>query len=183
MAYTQPRTLTVKISSPQLALYTTLVQVLDRLMMEIDVLWLNRALSNKERKNAVYAWRVELLEVGRRIVLLERRAREAAVRQGKGDEVEEATGDVAVVVEDGGMESEPPRSDPTGSRSRDLGGQRPAVGVVCALTRAESLALLGQRQRHMDDIVDALHRHGQSAAGKDGEHRAVTRQHLRFQPC
>ena len=106
VAYTLPRTLTVKISSPQLALYTTLVQVLDRLMMEIDVLWLNRALSNKERKHAVYAWRVELLDVGRKIVQLERRAREAAARQGKAAEVEEATGDVAIGVEEAGEGAE-----------------------------------------------------------------------------
>jgi hypothetical protein len=99
VGYTLPRTLTVKVSSPQLALYTALVRLLDRLMTEIDGLWLNRVIGNKERKIAVYAWRSELLDIGRMIVQLERRAREAAVRQGKGEEVEEATRDIAVVVE------------------------------------------------------------------------------------
>jgi len=97
--YTRPVTLKIQISSPQMAQYTVLIQVLDRLMMEIDSLWMNAVLTSKQKALAGYTWRVALLRIGREIMTLERRARDAAARDGKADEVAAATADTDVVVE------------------------------------------------------------------------------------
>jgi Tfp pilus assembly protein PilO len=97
--YLAPRSLTVHVSSPQMAQYTALIQSLDRLMIGIDTLWLSGVMSNKQRANGCYEWRIRLLRVGREIVTLERRARASADRQGMSDEVRAETGDTAVVVE------------------------------------------------------------------------------------
>ncbi len=97
--YEAPRTLTVHVHSPQMAQYTALIQSLDQLMMTIDTLWLNGALTSKQRVNGCYAWRVRLLRIGRDIINLERRARASADRQGKADEVQAETGEALVVVD------------------------------------------------------------------------------------
>lgn len=97
--YEAPRTLTVHVHSPQMAQYTALIQSLDRLTIAIDTLWLNGALTSKQRVNGCYAWRVRLLRIGRDIVDLERRARVSADRQGKADEVQAETGGALVVVD------------------------------------------------------------------------------------
>jgi len=89
--YTNPRTMTVHISSPQLAQYTTLITALDALMIEMDSLWLVGVLTNKQRADGAYEWRSKLFGVGREIINLERRARASAERKGKGEEVEAAT--------------------------------------------------------------------------------------------
>ena len=97
--YTRPLTLTIQISSPQMAQYTVLIQVLDRLMMEIDSLWMNAALTSKQKAIAGYEWRVALLRIGRDIMALERRARDAAAREGRTAEVAAATAATNLVVE------------------------------------------------------------------------------------
>jgi len=97
--YEAPRTLTVHVHSPQMAQYTALIQSLDQLMIMIDTLWLNGALTSKQRVNGCFAWRVRLLRIGREIVNLERRARASADRQGKADEVQAETGATLVVVD------------------------------------------------------------------------------------
>ena len=85
--YTNPSRVTFRISSPQLSQYANLIQALDRLMVGIDTLWLSGVFSNRQRADAVYTWRNELLAVGRRVVEIEARARELAVRRGKGEEI------------------------------------------------------------------------------------------------
>ncbi|WP_295391009.1 hypothetical protein [uncultured Thiodictyon sp.] len=97
--YTRPITLRIQISSPQMAQYTLLIQELDRLMMAIDSLWMNAVLTSKQKAMAGYDWRVALLRIGREIMTLERRARDAAARYGKADEVAAATAETDVVVE------------------------------------------------------------------------------------
>ena len=47
--YTNPKRITVHISSPQLAQYTALIEELDRLMTVMDALWLTGVLTNKQR--------------------------------------------------------------------------------------------------------------------------------------
>lgn len=111
--YTRPITLRIQISSPQMAQYTLLIQELDRLMMAIDSLWMNAVLTSKQKATAGYAWRVALLRIGREIMALERRARDAAARQGRSADLEAATADAAIVVE----------QDP---RSPDDAGDAPA---------------------------------------------------------
>ena len=116
--YTRPITLKIQISSPQMAQYTVLIQVLDRLMMEIDSLWMNAVLTSKQKAMAGYEWRVALLRIGREIMALERRARDAAARYGKTEEVAAATADTDVVVEhDAAALTETASADPDATPS------------------------------------------------------------------
>jgi len=96
--YTNPSRVTFRISSPQLSQYANLIQALDRLMVGIDTLWLSSVFSNRQRADAVYTWRNELLAVGRRVVEIEARAREFAVRRGKGDEIAASDAEAGSVV-------------------------------------------------------------------------------------
>lgn len=86
--YTNPKQITVHISSPQLAQYTALVEELDRLMTVMDTLWLTGVLTNKQRADGAYQWRPRVLRAGREIMDIERRARGSAQRRGKGEELE-----------------------------------------------------------------------------------------------
>ncbi len=85
--YTNPKQITVHISSPQLAQYTALIEELDRLMTVMDTLWLTGVLTNKQRADGAYQWRTRILRAGREIIEIERRARAAAEKRGKGDEL------------------------------------------------------------------------------------------------
>jgi len=93
-----PTHVTFRISSPQLSQYADLIQALDRLMVSTDTLWLSGVFSNRQRADAAYQWRNALLALGRRIVEIEARAREFAVRKGKGEEVAAGEADAEAVV-------------------------------------------------------------------------------------
>ena len=96
--YTNPKRITVHISSPQLAQYTALIEELDRLMTVMDALWLTGVLTNKQRADGAYQWRTRLLRTGREIIDIERRARKSAEKRGKGEELSEV--DESVVAQD-----------------------------------------------------------------------------------
>lgn len=85
--YTNPKQITVHISSPQLAQYTALIEELDRLMTVMDTLWLTGVLTNKQRADGAYQWRTRVLRTGREIIEIERRARASAEKRGKGEEL------------------------------------------------------------------------------------------------
>jgi hypothetical protein len=85
--YTNPKQITVHISSPQLAQYTALIEELDRLMTVMDTLWLTGVLSNKQRADGAYQWRTRVLRTGREIIEIERRARASAEKRGKGEDL------------------------------------------------------------------------------------------------
>jgi hypothetical protein len=87
--YTNPKRITVHISSPQLAQYTALIEELDRLMTVMDALWLTGVLTNKHRADGAYQWRIRVLRTGREIIDIERRARKSAEKRGKGEELSE----------------------------------------------------------------------------------------------
>jgi hypothetical protein len=87
--YTNPKRITVHISSPQLAQYTALIEELDRLMTVMDALWLTGVLTNKQRADGAYQWRTRVLRTGREIIEIERRARKSAEKRGKGEELSE----------------------------------------------------------------------------------------------
>ena len=87
--YTHPRRITVHISSPQLAQYTALIEELDRLMTVMDALWLTGVLTNRQRADGAYQWRIRVLRTGREIIEIERRARVSAEKRGKGEELSE----------------------------------------------------------------------------------------------
>jgi hypothetical protein len=86
--YTNPRRITVHISSPQLAQYTALIEELDRLMTVMDALWLTGVLTNKQRADGAYQWRLRVLRTGREIIEIERRARASAEKRGRGEELD-----------------------------------------------------------------------------------------------
>lgn len=86
--YDAPTSETVRITSPHVARFLALVRKLDNLIAHIDALWLSGLMSNKERNDAVYRWQQRIIGLGSRIIGLERRARQAAQRQGKGEEVD-----------------------------------------------------------------------------------------------
>jgi hypothetical protein len=85
--YTNPKQITVHISSPQLAQYTALIEELDRLMTVMDTLWLTRVLTNRQCADGAYQWRTRVLRTGREIIEIERRARASAEKRGKGEEL------------------------------------------------------------------------------------------------
>lgn len=86
--YNCPSTKPVRIVSPHVAQFLSLVRMLDKLVMEIDALWLSGIVDNKNRNEEVYRWQQKVMGLGSRIIGIERRARKAAKSQGKGDEVD-----------------------------------------------------------------------------------------------
>jgi len=88
--YTNPREVTLQLSSPQLAQYVRLILLLDKTLMLLDGLWFAGILTNKQRKDATHDLRRLVYGLGREIIDLERRARESAVRAGKDEALAEA---------------------------------------------------------------------------------------------
>jgi hypothetical protein len=86
--YDAPTEETVRITSPHVARFVSLVRKLDALVAQIDALWLSGLMTNKDRNDAVYRWQQRIIGLGSRVIGLERRARQAAKRQGKGEEVD-----------------------------------------------------------------------------------------------
>jgi hypothetical protein len=119
--YTNPKQITVHISSPQLAQYTALIEELDRLMRVMDTLWLTGVLSNKQRADGAYQWRTRVLRTGREIIAIERRARASAEKRGKGEELAEV--EEPVVAQEAtseGCEPEDPESVADMASAEDL---------------------------------------------------------------
>ena len=88
--YTNPREVTLQLSSPELAQYVRLILLLDQTLMLLDGLWFAGILSNKQRKDATHDLRRLVYGLGREIIDLERRARELAVRADETEAVQEA---------------------------------------------------------------------------------------------
>lgn len=101
--YTAPMKLTFRISSSQLRRYADLVLKLDALTDLVDVMRLNGAMSPREASNLIYEARNEILELGRRLSMMEGRARQTALGSEGGEEVVEAAeiGAKDVVTGDG----------------------------------------------------------------------------------
>jgi len=121
--YTNPKRITVHISSPQLAQYTALIEALDRLMTVMDALWLTGVLSNKQRADGAYQWRTRVLRTGREIIEIERRARASAEKRGKGEELSAV--EEPVVAQEVSLE---------GSETEDLKGETEEPSTVDAET-------------------------------------------------
>jgi hypothetical protein len=93
LRYTNPREVTLQLSSPQLAQYVRLILLLDQTLMLLDGLWFAGVLSNKQRKDATHDLRRLVYRLGRELIDLERRARESALRAGQGAELRAADDD------------------------------------------------------------------------------------------
>ena len=118
--YTHPRRITVHISSPQLAQYTALIEELDRLMTVMDALWLTGVLTNRQRADGAYQWRIRVLRTGREIIEIERRARASAQKRGKGEEL--AAAEATVIAQETTPEADDPDELP-GQTDAPLSGQ------------------------------------------------------------
>jgi hypothetical protein len=110
--YTNPRAVTLQLSSPQLAQYVRLILRLDQTLMLLDGLWFAGILTNKQRKDATHDLRRLVYGLGREIIDLERRARESAARAGKSELMHEADGETrGLVLATGSLVD----ADPTGT--------------------------------------------------------------------
>ena len=87
--YSSPVEFEVVLDTPMAGAYLRMVSEMDQLMALIDTAWLCGEFDNKQKKNATFSWRQRLIKLAGRIIGIERRARAAADRQGKGDVVEE----------------------------------------------------------------------------------------------
>jgi hypothetical protein len=96
--YTNPREVTLQLSSPELAQYVRLILLLDQTLMLLDGLWFAGILSNKQRKDATHDLRRLVYGLGREIIDLERRARDSVVRAGKSEVMQEADGEARALV-------------------------------------------------------------------------------------
>jgi len=119
--YTNPKQITVHISSPQLAQYTALIEELDRLMTVMDALWLTGVLTNKQRADGAYQWRTRVLRTGREIIEIERRARASAQKRGKGEELEDV--EDSEVVRELPEEKEDEAADGKGEAEQDIAAE------------------------------------------------------------
>ncbi len=86
--YDSPTEESIRITSPHVARFVSLVRKLDALIVQIDAMWLSGLMTNKDRNDAVYRWQQKVIGLGSRIIGLERRARLAARKKGKGEEVD-----------------------------------------------------------------------------------------------
>ena len=117
--YTNPKRITVHISSPQLAQYTALIEELDRLMTVMDALWLTGVLTNKQRADGAYQWRTRVLRTGREIIEIERRARASAEKRGKGEEL--AAAEVTVIAQEKSPDADDPDELPGEAEAQSSG--------------------------------------------------------------
>jgi len=73
--YTAPRPFTVEVSTPEAGQYLGLVEALDRLMADLDALWLCGLMDNHHRMVQVHAWERRFVKTANKIRELGNRAR------------------------------------------------------------------------------------------------------------
>lgn len=86
--YSKPETYKIELDSPRANTFLRLIAQLDNLMLLIDTAWLCGEFDDKQKKNATFQWQQRLIKLAGRIIALEKRARVAATKKGKGDEVQ-----------------------------------------------------------------------------------------------
>lgn len=86
--YSKPEQLVVELDSPRANKFLRLVTQLDTLMLLIDTAWLCGEFDDKQKKNATFQWQQRLVKLAGRIIALEKRARVAATKKGKAEEVQ-----------------------------------------------------------------------------------------------
>ena len=85
--YSKPESYEVEIDSPRANTFLRLITQLDDMMLLIDTAWLCSEFDDKQKKNATFQWQQRLIKLAGRIIALEKRARIAATKKGKEDEV------------------------------------------------------------------------------------------------
>lgn len=92
--YTNSRDFEVELSTPQSALFLTMVLQLDELITYFDSLWWGSVIKGMERSNETYKWQQMMFKLAGRIQGIEQRARKSADKQGKGAQVEAEAPDI-----------------------------------------------------------------------------------------
>lgn len=87
--YSQPETYELVLDTPKTTTFLRLVADLDELMLLIDTAWLLGEFDDKQKKNATFMWQQRLIKLAGRLINIEKRARAAASKSGKTEEVEE----------------------------------------------------------------------------------------------
>ena len=106
--YSKPETYKIELDSPRANTFVRLIAQLDNLMLLIDTAWLCGEFDDKQKKNATFQWQQRLIKLAGRIIALEKRARVAATKKGKDEEVQakapvdtsETDSDVAAAAEE-----------------------------------------------------------------------------------
>lgn len=86
--YSKPQTYKIELDSPRAKTFLSLIAQLDNLMLLVDTAWLCGEFDDKQKKNATFQWQQRLIKIAGRIIALEKRARVAATKKGKDDEVQ-----------------------------------------------------------------------------------------------
>jgi len=110
--YSKPESYDIEIDSPRANTFLRLITQLDNMMLLIDTAWLCAEFDDKQKKNATFQWQQRLIKLAGRIIALEKRARIAATKKGKEDEVRaqapvdttETDAEVAAAVEEASAE-------------------------------------------------------------------------------
>lgn len=87
--YSKPEEFRVEVDTPKVNTFLRLVSELDQLMLYIDTVWLCGEFDDKQKKNATYQWQQRFIKLAGRLIAIEKRARVAASKLGKAEEVDE----------------------------------------------------------------------------------------------
>ncbi|MBT3205219.1 MAG: hypothetical protein HOM14_03845 [Gammaproteobacteria bacterium] len=87
--YSNPRKYKLLIDSPRANNFLRLVSQLDKLMLLMDSAWIFNGISDVQKKQESYKWQRRLMKFAAQIINLEIRARDAATKKGKEQEVNE----------------------------------------------------------------------------------------------
>ena len=91
--YSKPISKPLEVSSPQAMRFLMLLEGYDKLIGVVDSLWFAGLMDGKQKATATWEWQRRLVRLGNSVIALERRARAAAVRKNKGEEVSKVVGD------------------------------------------------------------------------------------------
>ncbi|KAA0576186.1 DUF1845 domain-containing protein [Azospirillum sp. B21] len=91
--YSKPISKPLEVSSPQAMRFVLLLEGYDKLIRVVDGLWFAGLMDGKQKATATWEWQRRLVRLGNNVIALERRARAAAVRKNKGEEVSKVVGD------------------------------------------------------------------------------------------
>lgn len=98
--YTQKRQVPVRILSPFIATYVSLILKTDAVVQRLDALWLAGFVSSLERKRKMLYLVARLRKMRAQIRRVERRTRDLALRRGKKEALETKVQDAEVVEQD-----------------------------------------------------------------------------------
>lgn len=144
--YSKPISKPLEVSSPQAMRFLMLLEGYDKLIGVVDSLWFAGVMDGKQKATATWEWQRRLVRLGNSVIALERRARAAAVRKNKGEEVSKVVGDTetATVSDNDAGESRQkraPKSTGTApalqSEDNAASGPAPVAAAMAAVAATE----------------------------------------------